>query len=281
MKKETAETNAEWFYYPRKGFGDWPQALAEGIDAHGGRVLTNVDVREFAMQDGRVARVKAAVDGKAQDFDCDYVVSSIPLPLLGRLVFGDSDLALNAAVEGLQFRHLVLVYMLIKRARVMEDQWVFFPQRDVVFSRLFEQKQMNPELGPPNRTAITADFTAAEGSELWQASDEELAQRVVEGLVHTGLIQPDEVESHFVLRQRNFYPRYDLEYAERMKLVSDKLRQVPNLLTTGRIGMYNYNNSDHCADMGRFIAEHLAAGEAPPDIWAALERRVADYKIVD
>ena len=103
----------------------------------------------------------------------------------------------------------------------------------------------------------------------------------MEGLVDSSFIKPEEVSGSLVLRRRNFYPRYDLEYANKMQTVSDKLRTVPNLLTTGRIGMYNYNNSDHCADMGRFIAEHLAAGEHPPEIWKALEQRVADYKIVD
>jgi protoporphyrinogen oxidase len=208
-------------------------------------------------------------------------VSSLPLPLLGRMVFGDSDPGFNRAVQGLQFRHLILVYIFLRRPRVFEDQWIFFPQRNVVFSRLFEQKQMNPELGPPERTVITADFTAAEGSLLWNASDSDLAKRVLDGLVQIGFAQPNEVEGHLVVRRRNFYPRYDLEYADKMKLVSDKLREIPNLLTTGRIGMYNYNNSDHCADMGRFIAEHLAAGAPPPKIWRDLEERVADYKIVD
>jgi protoporphyrinogen oxidase len=113
------------------------------------------------------------------------------------------------------------------------------------------------------------------------ASDADLAQRVVDGLVKNGFIEEHDVEDTLVIRRKNFYPRYDLDYANRMKFVSDKLRQVPNLLTTGRIGMYNYNNSDHCADMGRFIAERLVAGEAPPIIWANLEKRVADYKIVD
>ncbi|MCW5877447.1 MAG: FAD-dependent oxidoreductase [Anaerolineales bacterium] len=281
LKKETADTNAEFFYYPQAGFGDWPQALAEGIQAHGGQVLTGVDVRGLQMDAGRVRAVHSAVNGKAQDFDCDYLVSSLPLPLLGRMVFGDSDAEFNRAVTGLQFRHLVLVYVWVKRSLVMQDQWVFFPQRNVVFSRLFEQKQMNPQLGPADRTVITADFTAAEGSALWQTSDADLVQQVVSGLVKTGFVQADEVEGSLVIRKPNFYPRYDLEYAEKMKLVSDKLRQVPNLLTTGRIGMYNYNNSDHCADMGRFIAEQLAAGETAPDIWQALERRVAEYKIVD
>jgi protoporphyrinogen oxidase len=281
LRKETADTNAEFFYYPRAGFGDWPQALAEGIRAYGGEVLSSVDVRALDMKAGRVSCVSANVSGAVKKFDCDYLVSSLPLPLLGRMLFGDSDAEFNQAVRGLQFRHLILVYIAVKRRMVMQDQWVFFPQRNVVFSRLFEQKQMNPELGPADRTMITADFTADEGSDLWQASDEELAQRVMDGLVQTGLIQRNEVLSSHVIRRRNFYPRYDLSYAQKMKLVSDKLRQVPNLLTTGRIGMYNYNNSDHCADMGRFIAEHLAAGETPPQIWSALEKRVADYKIVD
>lgn len=281
LKKETADTNAESFYYPRAGFGDWPQALAEGIHVYGGEVLTGVDVKSLEMKNGKVAGVRTVVAGKERPFECDYLVSSLPLPLLGRMIYGDTDPELNRAATGLQFRHLVLVYVTIKRPLVFEDQWIFFPQRNVVFSRLFEQKQMNPELGPADRTMITADFTTGADSELWRASDNELAQRVVDGLVETGLVKREEVLAQFVLRRPNFYPRYDLEYANKMKLVSDKLRQVPNLLTTGRIGMYNYNNSDHCADMGRFIAEHLAAGEPPPTIWRALEKRVADYKIVD
>jgi protoporphyrinogen oxidase len=281
LKKESAETNAETFYYPRKGFGDWPQALAEAIEAHGGKVLVGVDVQRVEMIGARVGAVEATQKGEKLRFDCDYLVSSVPLPLLGRLVLGKDDEEFNNAVQGLQFRHLILVYIFLNRPKLFEDQWIFFPQRNVVFSRLFEQKQMNPELGPAERTAIAADFTAAEGSELWQASDEELAKRVMQGLVDTGFVQPGEAHTSFVVRRKNFYPRYDLNYAKKMKLVSDRLREVPNLLTTGRIGMYNYNNSDHCADMGRFIAERLAGGNEPAQIWRDLEQRVADYKIVD
>lgn len=281
LKKETAETNAEFFYYPRRGFGDWPQALAEKIEEYGGQVLVGADISELSQHNGKITAVEARVDGQEHTFPSDYVVSSIPLPVLGNMVFGGDEAEFNQAVQDLQFRHLILVYVFVNRDLVLEDQWIFFPERELVFSRIFEQKQMNAELGPQGRSVITADFTTTEEGPLWQSSDEELAQKVVDGLVHAGFIRPDEASSHMVIRHRNFYPRYDLAYAEKMKTVSDKLRQVGNLLTTGRIGMYNYNNSDHCADMGRFIAEQLSAGEAPPDIWAALERRVADYKIVD
>ena len=45
--------------------------------------------------------------------------------------------------------------------------------------------------------------------------------------------------------------------------------------------MYNYNNADHCVDMGKFITEHLEKEENPGQIWDKLAERVANYKIVD
>ena len=281
IKKETAETNAEFFYYPRKGFGDFPTVMREYIEANGGQVLVNVDVNELVQANDNVTSVKGKVDGTPTEFKSDYVVSSIPLPILGRLALGEKETAFIGSVEDLQFRHLVLVYVFANRSLALEDQWIFLPERDYIFSRIFEQKQMNPELGPEDQTAICCDFTCDEDGWQWDASDEELAEKTIDGLVQGGFIERDEVRSYMVKRTRNFYPRYDLEYVDKMQRVSGQLQQVENLLLTGRIGMYNYNNSDHCVDMGRFIAENLAVGDAPVDIWNRLEKRVADYKIVD
>ncbi|MBC8506393.1 MAG: FAD-dependent oxidoreductase [Anaerolineales bacterium] len=281
IKKETAETNAEFFYYPEKGFGDFPETMREYIENSGGRVISNTDVRELVQGDGRITSVKSLVDGSDAEFETDYLVSSIPLPVLSRLMFGQAATEFIGSVEDLQFRHLVLVYVFANRSLALEDQWIFLPEREYIFSRVFEQKQMNPELGPENQTAICCDFTCDEDSWQWNATDEELAQKTVDGLVEAGFINADEVSGYLVKRTRNFYPRYDLEYVEKMKKVNNQLQSVSNLLLTGRIGMYNYNNSDHCVDMGRFIAENLAQGDDPVDIWNNLEKRVADYKIVD
>jgi protoporphyrinogen oxidase len=281
LKPELAETNAEFFYYPRAGFGDFPETMRSRIEERGGRVITNAAVTGAELEGGRVAAVRAKIDGVDQRLPCDILVSSLPLPLVGRMVFGDRDPEFTQAVTGLQFRHLLLVYVEARRPLALQDQWIFVPEEQFIFSRVFEQKQMNPELGPPDRTVLCCDFTSRDDGPQWEATDEELGAASVDGLVRAGFISRDEVVGTFVKRQRNFYPRYDLEYARRMQLVSDKLRGVPNLLTTGRIGMYNYNNSDHCTDMGRFIADGLSRGEPPPEIWATLEQRVKTYRIVD
>ncbi|MBN1230455.1 MAG: FAD-dependent oxidoreductase [Anaerolineales bacterium] len=281
LRKETAETNAEVFFYPRKGFGAFPQKMAEEIIRMGGEILVNAQVSDFQKNGNRITTVNGAVNGKPVSFETDYVVSSIPIPLLGKLVYGADDSDFKSLVADLQFRHVILVYTYIKQDLILEDQWIFFPEKHLVFSRIFEQKQMNPELGPVGHSVLTADFTTTDDSDLWNASNEELVAKVIDGLVESGFIQKEHVEGSLVTRHKNFYPRYDLNYVEKVQAISDRLSSTENLLTTGRIGMYNYNNSDHCVDMGKFIADHLSAGEKPEDIWRNLQQRVADYKIVD
>jgi protoporphyrinogen oxidase len=281
LKKETSETNAEFFYYPRLGFGDFPQVMKEAIEDLGGRVIVNVDVQEIIKEKRNIKAVQTKVDGKLAEYPIDYLVSSIPLLRLSRLIFGKTDTTRIGTTEMLEFRHLVLVYVFVNRSLVLEDQWIFFPEREFIFSRIFEQKQMNPDLGPADRSAICCDFTCDENSWQWETSDDELAQLAVGGLVKGGFIQPGEVIDTYVKRVRNFYPRYDLKYRDKLKAVNRNLQEMKNLLLTGRIGMYNYNNSDHCVDMGRFISENLALGQEPIQIWCDLEKRVSEYKIVD
>jgi len=281
VRRESTDTNAEFFYYPKKGFGEFPNAMAAEIEKHSGRILLNANIQQVERVGKQIVSVSVRQGNETINLPCRYLVSSIPLPELGKLVFGDQEPELTKVAASLRFRHLILVYLFIRKPQVSRDHWVFFPERDFLFSRISEQKQMSPEMGPPDRTVLCCDFTCSEGDTTWRSSDDDLASKCVQGLVKAGFIQPADVEGHLVKRSRNFYPVYDLAYAEKLKTVSDILRRIDNLLTTGRIGMYNYNNSDHCADMGRFIAEGLVAGEHPPQIWTQLEKRVGTYKIVD
>jgi protoporphyrinogen oxidase len=281
IKKESVETSADFFYYPRKGFGDLPETLREKIEEIDGKVFLNVNLIDVERSNGRIKCINTIVDNQTYSFPSDYVISSIPLSALGKLIFSDSDEEFNSAVNKLEFRHVILTYIFVKKPLVLEDQWIFFPERQFIFSRVFEQKQMNPELGPPDETAICCDFTCTEDSWQWKAQDEEIAKKCVEGLIKGGFIQSDDVTAYHVIRFENFYPRYDLNYNKKLNNVTQKLQQVDNLLLTGRIGMYNYNNADHCVDMGKFITENLEKDEKLGQIWDKLANRVANYKIVD
>ncbi len=281
IKKETSQTNAEFFYYPREGFGAFPNTLRDRIKEMGGKILVNTKICRIERFETKIKSVIVDYKDETLSLPCDYLVSSIPLPDLGNLVFSDNDSGFHNAINGLQYRHLILVYIFVNRPIVLEDQWIFFPERNLIFSRIFEQKQMNPELGPEGHTAICCDFTTSEDGWQWSATNDELAEDSIKGLVEGGFIKSDEVRGYLVKRVKNFYPRYDLLYEDRLKTIYNKIKSVDNLILTGRIGMYNYNNADHCLDMGCFIAEKMTNNIHPNQILDDLIEHVRSYKIVD
>ena len=280
LKETTPSEDAPFFFYPRGGFGVFPARLAEEIARAGGRVLTAATPRAFAREGARVRAVEVERGGSLERIACETVVSSIPLQTLSGLLFpGDPGAAEDTA--RLRLRDLVLVFLVLRQEKLTDDHWIFFPERRYPFNRMFEQKSMDPGLGPADRAAITCDLTCDAGDAVWSAPDADLVQRCLDALVEVGLTSADRLEAGFVKRFRSFYPMYTIDYRERLGGVYERLRAAENLVLTGRLGMFNYNNSDHCLDMGRFIAGEMAEGRAPRQIWAGLEERVRTYRIID
>jgi len=278
LMPENEATNAQHFYYPRKGFGDFPTKLKEEIEKNGGKILTHATIKGFQQRAEQITAVSASVNGMNHDLACDKLISSIPLPQLLRYVEPNKP-----GENRLAARHLLLVYIMINKPKAIDEQWVFFPERKFTFSRLSEQKNISAGVGPVERTALCCDFTCEEDSELWKASDQELIGRCVKELIAGKFIKETDLvtDQCFVIRKQRFYPRYDLNYLKTMTEVSGRLKKTKNLLSTGRLGMFNYNNSDHCFDMGKFISQKLSEGKSCPVIWEQLENRVRDYKIID
>lgn len=279
--KETGEdVDAPYFYYPRGGFGEFPQRLADGIREAGGTILTSATPVSVECTGSRVTAVNVETNGHRMRLVSDTLVSSIPIETLARLVFpGDAELAQRS--QSLRLRDLALVFLVLKQDRLLDDHWIFFPERRYPFNRLFEQKAMDASMGPPGRTALCCDLTCDAGDDTWKTSDEGLVKRCFDTLVEAGLTTPDKLETGFVRRFRAFYPMYTTDYRQRLNGVYEGLKSADNLLLTGRLGMFNYNNSDHCLDMGRYVATELAGGRRTGDIWSGLEERVRAYKIVD
>lgn len=280
LRENSADLDAPYFYYPRGGFGVWPEKLAEGIRAAGGRILASATPVAVEQQRGRVTAVRVDSAGAQARLACETLVSSIPIHALAGLLFpGDAEVEKEA--RALCLRDLALVFLVLRQDRLVDDHWIFFPEARYPFNRLFEQKAMSPELGPAGKTAVCCDLTCDEGDATWDAPDDTLVRRCLDALVEAGLTSPDRFEAGFVRRFKSFYPMYTIGYRERLRVAYARLRGAENLVLTGRLGMFNYNNSDHCLDMGRFIAGELGQGATPAEVWTGLESRVQGYRIID
>lgn len=274
------------FEYPaRGGIGALAESYASKIRALGGELRLGTTMEQIELEDGQVARVLCRHAGELEVFEPDHVVNTTPLPVaLTRVTERGApwlDDAARAACEGLRFIGIVFVTLEVQRPRVMDDHWVYFPSPDLTVHRASEFKNFAASSAPEDSTAICCEITCLPGDERWSLSPDEAADLARRDLVRAGLLAPGEGRPLHLSREAHAYPVYDLQYRERLEHLRTAARRIPNLHTTGRQGLYRYNNMDHSIAMGRKVARALGpaadVATALPTTWTAAEAPALEY----
>jgi len=269
------------FSYIRGGIGKLAEVLAERIISKGGHILLNT--RAVALEtgaDSKVCRVKAESLGRVSPIAADFVISTTPLPVLGEML-GGFDAEVRSATKNLQYLALVLVVLVVGRENVGKDHWLYFPQEPPIATRACEPKNFDSSLAPREKTSLCCEITCRRDEALYRLPDEEAVARVMEDLCSIGLVSKDEIIDGWVVREDWGYPLYAKGFERALEDIWGRLSRVPNLVSTGRQGLFNHNNIDHCLVMGRRAAEEVASSDSPANRWYDTLARFSDFRIVD
>ena len=271
--------DAGYFYYPARGYGAIVECLAAAAVGAGATLELGAEVTGLALEHDRVRVERAGRPAVA----AEHVWSTLPLPLVARLVEPPAPAPVLAAAGRLAFRSLLLVYLVLDRARYTEFDAHYFPGLDVAFSRVSEPKNYRDGRGydPRERTVLCAEIPCSVGDELWRAGDDELGALVAGGLVSQGLPAAVPVEVA-VRRVPRAYPSYTVGYEADFHLVDGWASAQPHLLSFGRQGLFAHDNTHHAMAMGWAAADALGTGlTVDRDRWAASRREFASHVVED
>jgi protoporphyrinogen oxidase len=244
------------FLYPRGGYGRIAERLAAAVPRESLR--TGHEVRAVELSGGRITRVhfhdlpSAEVSGR--------VVSTLPLPLIARLLDDALPEPARAAASRLGFRRLRLLFLRIAAPRVSPNASIYLPEPRFCVSRLYEPKNRSPEMAPPDETSLVAEVPCSPGDALDTLADEALAARVLAELDEIGLLAPARVVEWRALVLPAAYPVYRLGYERDVRAVLDALRSITNLDPLGRAGAFAYS---HLHDQLRFAKDYVASLSDP------------------
>jgi protoporphyrinogen oxidase len=178
----------------------------------------------------------------------------------------------------LRSNNLILEYLVINKPNVLKDNWIFFPGKEYLFNRLFEQKRFSPFMGPKNKTVLCLEITCNNTDELWIEKEESIYKRVVSQLEECGLINENEVIEHFCKRIEGVYQIYDLDYKANKETVFAFLDSIDNLYSVGRHGSFNYAGMLDCIDIGFKTSDFIINNNKKRK---ELRDRFNEYVIVD
>jgi protoporphyrinogen oxidase len=152
------------------------------------------------------------------------------------------------------------VYLEVDKPSVSPDHWIYLPEQHLTIHRISEFKNFSDDAAPGASTVLCCEITCREDDELWNLPREGAARLAQDDLIKIGLVEPGTSRCIDVHRLKYAYPIYDLTYRENLETLKRAAKEVRNFHTTGRQGLYRYNNMDHSIAMGRRIAKTIMKG---------------------
>jgi len=268
IKPKSAITSLiEQFDYPELGPGMMWEAFRREIEDRGGEVRLNCDVVGIEREGDRIVGVHVKHVGQTDYIEADNVISSMPVTeFIKKLTPAAPEPVVRAAAQ-LKYRDFLTVCLIIDRAEMFADNWIYIHEPEVKVGRIQNFKNWSPQMLPdPSKTSLGLEYFCNEGDAVWCAPDEELIELGKTELEHIGLVKPGEVIDGCVFRIPKSYPVYDSDYRDALAIIKAFINDLANFQTVGRNGLHRYNNQDHAMLTGLYAARNLVRGETN-DLW--------------
>ncbi len=260
------------FDYPVLGPGEMWELFQDQINARGGDVQLNSSVVRLTRSGSRITSAMIRQAGKLVELPTEQIISSMPVTTLVRQLDPPAPPEVIAAARSLKYRDFLIVPIVINRADVFPDNWIYIHSPEVKVGRIQNFKNWSAAMVPdPEKTCLGMEYFCCEGDELWEMSDTELLDLATQEIAQLGLATIEEVEDGTVIRQPKAYPVYDRDYRQHLTVLQNYLATFENLQTIGRNGMHRYNNQDHSM-LTAILAVRNLFGEQH-DLWTVNAER--------
>lgn len=265
--KNTIRTLIEEFRYPRLGPGMMWRAVKEQVEKRGGTVRLDSDVVALCRDGRRIESVVVTANGKPETIAGTHFISSMPLTELVRKLDPPAPADVLDAAAKLRYRDFLTVCLIVRRADLFPDNWIYIHDPDVRVGRIQNFKNWSPSMVPdPEKTGLGLEYFCNEGDEVWGLSDGELLELGKREIDHLGLARYEDVEDGCVFRVTKSYPVYDSDYRDHLAVVREFVDGLENCQTIGRNGLHRYNNQDHSMLTGMYAVRNVLKREKN-DLW--------------
>jgi len=196
---------------------------------------------------------KTAVMGNGRTVEWEFLVSTIPLPVLTRIVEG-TPADIREMAESLDFLSLRVELLLTGRQLESTIQRIYTAEPDIPAHKIALNHNSSDELRSRPQHAIMAEVSLGPEKRVEVGR---IAPRTVDFLCELGILEsPREVAWRSHVDVRFGYPVYTHERPELVAGVKKWMRQR-DIHTVGRFGDWEYVNSDRCVMKGLSLGREL------------------------
>lgn len=277
---EVIKTLIDAFDYPEKGPGQMWEMVADKIQKNGSELKMESCVEKIVWDKNKITALEIGLNGHREMIRGTDFISSMPVRELVRKMSPAPPEEVKKAAEALAYRDFLTVSLIVNKADLFKDNWIYIHDPAVKVGRIQNFKNWSPHMVPdPNKTCLGLEYFCFKGDGLWNTPDEDLIKMGTEELGLLGLVDPKDVEDGSVVRMPKAYPVYDSVYKDALEIIKDFLANFKNLYLIGRNGMHKYNNQDHSMLTAMYAVKNILG--ANYDIWSVNEDKEYHEEITE
>jgi len=268
-RRHSPKTLTQTFRYPRLGPGMLWETCAEKTRDLGGviRLGRRVTQCAYAADDQLWTIEHVGDNGHRETTQATHLVSSMPLPQFAKTLrpaLGPS--ALDAAAQ-LSHRDFLVVALIVKDRKRLEDQWIYVHDPGVRVGRVQNFKAWSSAMvSDPATACYGLEYFCSRGDGQWEQPDEALLSLASDELVHIGLVERGDIINGCVVRQAAAYPVYGHGYAAHVDTLRRDIEgRFPTAQLVGRNGLHRYDNQDHAMMTAMLAVRNILLGHRAYD----------------
>ncbi len=270
------------FYYPRKGFGQICDAMADAAVDAGANLRLSTRFERMTLENGRVTAIQLKGPKGEITKRPGALWSTLPVTTLVRAAGDSAPDAVRRAAQSVRYRGMILIYLVLETQQFTEFDAHYFPEQAIPMSRLSEPKNYSASTTPDGVTVLCAELPSDPGEPYWTMSDDELGKQLCQWLSATGLPVKARVRRTETRRLPFAYPVYDRDYARNFETIDAWLGGIDNLLTYGRQGLFAHDNTHHALTMAYGAVSCLTPDGGFDRVrWAELRREFETHVVED
>ncbi|MBU1123103.1 FAD-dependent oxidoreductase, partial [Patescibacteria group bacterium] len=181
------------FYYPKYGAGQVYETMKKEIEKLGGKILVNTEPVSIQYNGNKVTQVDFKGEDSHFSINPGAVISSVPVTHCIKLFNPQVSQEVQKAAESLTFRAQAYLFLTIDKEKVTDDNWVYFPDKNIPFGRLAEMKNFSKAMCPEGKTSLFIEFFCFKDDEIWNASKDELFAMAMDWLEKLKFLKREEV----------------------------------------------------------------------------------------
>jgi protoporphyrinogen oxidase len=269
------------FYYPRRGYGEICEKIADAARAAGAKLELGARVDGIDIAEGRARAVWVKTGDISERREFDAVWSTLPLTVLAKAAGAAAPIEVGEAARAIRYRSMILIYVALDTDQYTEYDAHYFPELSIPISRLSEPKNYSASTEPKGLTVLCAELPADPAGPYWSMSDEALGAALYQWLAACGLPQAPKIKDAFTRRLAYAYPVYDRGFERQFETLDEWISGVEGLLTFGRQGLFAHDNTHHALAMAYAAVDCLENGSFDRERWRSRREGFLTHVVED